>query len=1031
MRHAPGRESDTVLRPLTEGRYVDFLPVGQGGMGIVYWALDTDLKRQVAFKVIRPPAEHRGHEVTPPVPQALATPGETDAEADDFRVMTARFLQEAWITGAMEHPGIVPIYELGCTDAGVPYYTMKFIRDSRTLATAFEEATGLEFEERLALLEPFLKVCDTIRYAHRQGVIHRDLKPENIAIGEFGEVLVLDWGLAKLIGAAQEGGTGWQESVETLREASGLLTLAGAVGTPGYMAPEAVQGQGALVSERCDVYSLGAILHELLTRRLPFEFQSVREYLDQLKGGVAPDPREHEPSMPETLAAICQRALRPDPSARTATVDDLAGEIRTWQARRAIEQELTILLADADRRLRDAGELGGDAALKQLDSAALAVRRALELDPDHSGAAARLARVEAARGQAILERERLARMRVLRRAGAAVLVVATVAAILVAGVLDKARQRAEDAREDAASARGRAEADRARAETVMGFMVGEMQESLQPLGRLDLLAGLGRKAKAYYDGLPATERHPDSLRNGTLALRKLGDVYNEQGDLPAAHSAYEASVALAQGLPADDTGEAGYLLTQARAKLCGVLIAQGYPARAVTRLQTHLADIRARSRRHPQSDEYRALLAEAYDLLCRAHTGTLEIDQALASSDEALRIAEALAQSDDKAGGRHRALVRYLLTPARGLRMRGKTKAGLARAQRALELASSWRQRRPGDMRWARLEADAAYLHAYFLEASGAYDEAIELYEKGRLGYELLVTLDPGNMAVLHRLSQVLHRSGRSLLLRERAGSGASEGEITIHHEPWERAYGIQRALVRKDPSNAYWLHSMIGHCDRMSTIVKAKAVHEGRPDGDAQAEAFREQALRWARRLMDCDKENVLWQHLYAYTLFQRAVSRLKDDPKRAHARLKEVIRLCEDLARRHPGGLAELAVLGWWAVQAFCREVSPPRPDRIRMMRGALEALDRAHAQQNKNMDVEGVRLEAGAALASALTAGTTAERAEAVDLARAGTQQAHALLDREPPIAENDRRSLETSLASFEAVLRQQKPASEAPR
>ncbi len=1006
------------LRPLVEGRYIDFLPVGQGGMGIVYWALDRDLKRQVAFKVIRPPVEKPGHAVTPPVPQALARPGETTADADDFRAMTARFLQEAWITGAMEHPGIVPIYELGCTDAGVPYYTMKFIRDSRTLATALAEVADGDLEARLVLLEPFLKVCDTIRYAHRQGVVHRDLKPENIAIGEFGEVLVLDWGLAKLSGSPHEGDTTWQESVRELRASSGLLTMAGAVGTPGYMAPEAARGEEDLVSERCDVYSLGAILYELLTRRLPIEFRNIGEYIEKLRAEGVPDPQAHEPAVPDSLAAICSSALDPDPERRTQSVDALARALRSWQARRAIERELAILLADADRRLEDVEQMDGDAALQQLDAAALSVKRALDLDPGHGAAAQRQARVEAARGRALRAREQLARSRALKRAGAVALVIAAVSAIVVAGVLEKARQRAETARQDAAEAQERAESDRARAERVMGYMVGEMQESLEPLGRLDLLAGLGREARAYYDDLPEAGRHPDSLRNGALALRKLGDVYNEQGDLPAARSAYEAAVALAEGLPTDDTGESGYLLTQARARLCGVLIAQGYPARAIERLETHLADIRDRAARHPGRDEYRIALAEAYDLICRARIGTFDIDEALTAAQEALSLAEALSLDDDADGTRHRILVRYLLTPARALRVRGRTDEGLARADRAHALASAWRTRKPEDMRWARLEADAAYLRAYFLEVRGDYDEALRLYANARAGYEHLGTLDPGNMAVQHRLTQVHHRTGQTALLHERARTGAATDEITVHHAPFQRAYRMQRALVEKDPSNAYWLHAMIGHCDRMSAIANVRA--KGGAEQAQAAEVYREEALGWAKRLMECDPENVVWQHLHVYTLFQRASARLGSEPERAVERLREVIRLCGELVPKHPGGVAELAVLHWWAVKALCDKAPPPRDEQLRMMRASVALLARGEAAQQEDVGVAVVWLESIAVAAKRLGAEAGDEREEAVGLIEAGVARAGELLARKPPLADDVRKNLEVARSRLTALL-----------
>ena len=995
------------LRGLVEGRYVDFLPVGEGGMGIVYWAQDQDLKRQVAFKVIRPPTEGRSLGVTPAVPQALETPAEGSHEADDFSASCTRFLQEAWVTGGLEHPGIVPIYELGTTAAGVPYYTMKFIQDSRTLGTALQEVADAGLEERLALLEPFLKVCDTIRYAHSQGVLHRDLKPENIALGRFGEVLVLDWGLARLTSERGHQGADWKDGVDALRSASGLQTLGGLVGTPGYMAPEAALGDGEAVDERCDVYSLGAILHELLTHHLPIDVEPLTDYIDKLRSRRAPDPRDRDPDLPESLARICASALEPDPARRTPSVDALAEALRSWQARRAIEREVALLLEGAERGLLEARTVAADAALRQLDDAALAARRALELAPGDPAATACLGRVEDGRRQALHDRDRMARRHALRRAGAAALLVATIAALLVAGILEKARRKAEHARQDAAQARGRAEADRARAETVMGYMVGDMQQSLEPLGRLDLLAGLGHKAKAYYDELPEADRHPDSLRNGTHALRKLGEVYHEQGDLPAARRSFEAAVALASALPEDEEGEAGYLRTRARAKLCGVLIAQGYPRKAVTELEDHLADVQARAGRHPENAEYKAVLAEAHDLLCRACIGTLDVDAALAASARAVEIAEALAASDDEQGTRHRALVQYLLTPARGLRMRGENEQGLARARRALDLVSTWRTRRPSDMRWLRLEADARYILAFFLETTRRFEDALPPYRQAEAGYERLAALDPQNMAVRHRLAVLSHRIGETLRQQALAESPPSEAARSVHHGPWKRAFEIQQALVEHDPSNAYWLHSMIGHCDRMSTVVRTEARRQGREDGDELAQSYREQALHWAERLVACDPENVLWQHLYAYTLFRRAAERIGEEPDRSVSRLQEVVRICETLFPDHPGGQIELAILCWWAAEVLDKHPPLPVDEKIRAFRVARRLTAQAGAAYPEAVEIAEARILVLTRLAELLTP-TAIEEAGAC--ARTGLELATRTLQANPQMSAAMRRNIE---------------------
>ena len=277
-------------------------------------AHDADLGREVALKELRP---ERG-----------ANPA-----------MEARFLREARITGQLQHPGIVPVYELvpapGGPDAKGPFYTMRFVQ-GRTLTEAVREyhakraAGGAGALDLATLLNAFVNVCNTVAYAHSRGVIHRDLKGQNVVLGEFGEVMVLDWGFAKLLGRPDEDldpAAGPDPGLPADR------TIAGQVlGTPAYMAPEQAAGRAERIDERTDVYGLGAILYEILTGQPPFTGTDTAEVLRKVREGEPPPPAAVRPGTPPELAAVCMRALARDPAERYPGPAELASEVRRWLA---------------------------------------------------------------------------------------------------------------------------------------------------------------------------------------------------------------------------------------------------------------------------------------------------------------------------------------------------------------------------------------------------------------------------------------------------------------------------------------------------------------------------------------------------------------------------------------------------------------------------------------------------------------------------------------------------------------------------
>jgi eukaryotic-like serine/threonine-protein kinase len=287
---------------LGSSRYELLELIGQGGMGSVYRAVDHELGREVAVKLLRD---------TTPDPRAVQ-----------------RLLQEARVIAQLEHPGIVPVHDVGQLSDGRVYYVMKLVRGSR-LDQTFRPSSPLD--GRLRVLE---RVCEAVAFAHAHGIIHRDLKPQNVMVGDFGEVLVLDWGVAKLRraespGDAEDGTPGAVQNAEdtrTRQTADGTI-----IGTPAYMSPEQARGEVDRVDERSDVFALGAILHFLLAGTAPVTPSIFARQRNTPKAALIVAGRLPH-SAPRALAAVCRKALAANPAERYASAGELAAEVARFRS---------------------------------------------------------------------------------------------------------------------------------------------------------------------------------------------------------------------------------------------------------------------------------------------------------------------------------------------------------------------------------------------------------------------------------------------------------------------------------------------------------------------------------------------------------------------------------------------------------------------------------------------------------------------------------------------------------------------------
>jgi formylglycine-generating enzyme required for sulfatase activity/serine/threonine protein kinase len=313
----------------SDTRYRLLEPIAAGGMGLVWQARDTLFDREVAVKVV-------GGE-----------PG--DADAPQLRL---RLLREAERMARLQHPGIVAVHDLGLTTDGAPFFVMQRVAGDSLGTLLAKSRGGRDLAAVVRFVEVLQRTCDTVAFAHAHGVVHRDLKPDNLMVGSFGEVYVLDWGLAVHAdehdvdehGTGDRGtgerGLGEPEAVGT----DATLTVAGTVvGTPAYMAPErlATDGRPVPATPAFDVYGLGAVLYEILTGAPPYtsegEARGIGFVLKTIRQRPPVSVLQRAPHADAELAAICARAMAREPAARYPDLRALAAELRAWTEHRVVE----------------------------------------------------------------------------------------------------------------------------------------------------------------------------------------------------------------------------------------------------------------------------------------------------------------------------------------------------------------------------------------------------------------------------------------------------------------------------------------------------------------------------------------------------------------------------------------------------------------------------------------------------------------------------------------------------------------------
>ncbi len=754
-----GQLSTVAYQPGSRGRYTLARMHAKGGIGQVWLARDGDLGRDVALKELR-------------------------SERSGDPAVLSRFVEEAKITGQLEHPGIVPVYELSKHSQNQqPFYTMRFVR-GRTLS----EASKAYHQKRLAgqagaldlrgLLGAFVAVCNAVAYAHSRGVIHRDLKGHNVVLGDFGEVMVLDWGLAKVVGTTGPDGQGLaaDESLRHRAEPASTTsatppvmlqefgsrdqTLPGEVlGTPGYMAPEQAEGRLDRIDHRTDVYGLGAILYEILTGQAPFASSATSVGLTRVIHEPALRPRQAVASTPPALEAVCLKALAKQPQERYSSADELAHEIERFLADEpvaACREQLSTRLSRWGRRHKT---LAASAAALLLTALVALTGGTLLL------------------GQANAETQRQR---------------------------DEAQRQRDLAQENFQKAR----------QAVDDYLIKVSESTLlqSPLpGLQPLRKQLLESALQYYQEF-VRQRGDDPALQAELAAAffRVGKIAAEIGSKPKALTSFQRARDLYEMLSQSKPENTSFQSELAKTYIeIGLLQSQtGQPTEAIHTIEHAVEMATTLSSANPSDTSFRSALATAYRRLGFVQQESGRWKAALQSCEKSLELLDQLARGNatDIQLQKGRAAAHHNLGYLR--HMASKPAAALRDYQQAIDIWESLTRENPADTELrsglASSYANLGWLHSL----TGRPTRALQAYEKSLAVRQQLARDNPTVTRYQTELA-LIHTSLGSFYQTTQQTTKALQSH--------QQAVAIREKLVRDNPGTTNfdkdlaWSYSQFG----------------------------------------------------------------------------------------------------------------------------------------------------------------------------------------------------------------------------
>ncbi len=816
------------------GKYEVGEKIAAGGMGTILQAQDLAIRRIVAMKVMM---------------------GRRDEDV-------MRFVAEAQITGQLEHPNIVPVHDMGDDHSGQPFYTMKLVR-GQTLSAILRgiqngDAQMIADHPLAHLLTTFQKVCDAVAFAHSKRVIHRDLKPENIMIGDFGEVLVMDWGLAKIIGS-KEGAVPSQRSKDgsivaetTVRTArmdqgeTGRTMMGLVVGTPHFMSPEQARGEVDEVDERSDIFSLGAILYKMLTLENPFPGTKILEVLEKVQHAmptppvdVTADNKKRLPHLPDgcvpaSLSAVVMKALARHPVNRYQTVQELQREIEAYQTGFATRAEKAGLL-------------------KQIGL--LIQRHKREFSIAFAAAGILLVMTVC-----FIWNLRASERRAERNA-------------------DLATRNAEVATKNAEIAKSeslKATKARGQAEDVLEFLVYDMRDELVKVGRIELAEKVRARVDSYFGELGLNPSDKRMLRNRVADLNNHGDLSLSKGDPEASLKSHREALAIAEREAAADPSNSRWQrdLMVTHGRIGDALQMQNKLDDALKSYRDALEINQKLAAKEPANPNWQHDLSVSMGTVGDVLRAKGDLDGALKMYRDALAISEKVGADAAANADWRRDLAVAQSKVGDMLRIRGDLDGALADYEKAVEILQQLSAADPANASRQWDLAETREKIGTVIRDQGKLDDALKIYRQAFAAKQRLAAFDPANKGWMRGLGAIERKLGEVL---------ETHGDPAEALKMFRDMQEITLRLINAEPANPVWQD------DLGASYVNIGDVLFDQNQPAAALESYR-QSVSLLQKLSNAEPANATWQQELALSMEKTG------DALRATGDRKEALRSGSD---------------------------------------------------------------------------------------------------------------------------------------